>query len=68
MIQQAKFNYFSLGNAFEKQTKTIKDQGEKQIKAIQTQEQIKTFKKSTFFFFFLFTLFRIGLKIALQLQ
>ena len=48
MIQPAKFTYFSLGKAFEKQIKTIKDQGEKQIKAIQNQEQIKTFTKYTY--------------------
>ena len=35
IIQQAKFTYSPLGEAFEKQTKTIEDQGEKQIKAIQ---------------------------------
>ena len=35
IIEQAKFTYSSLGKAFEKQTKTIKDQGEKQIKVIQ---------------------------------
>ena len=34
MIEQDKFIYSSLGKAFQKQTKTIKDQGEKQIKAI----------------------------------
>ena len=34
-----------MGKAFEKQTKTIEDQGEKQIKAIQNQGQVKTFKK-----------------------
>ena len=33
-IEQAKFTYSPLGKAFEKQTKTIKDQGEKQIKSI----------------------------------
>ena len=32
MIQQAKFTYSPLGKAFEKQTKTIEDQGEKKIK------------------------------------
>ena len=32
VIEQAKFTYSPLGKAFEKQTKTIKDQGEKQIK------------------------------------
>ena len=31
--------------AFEKQIKTIEDQGEKQIKAIQGQGQVKTIKK-----------------------
>ena len=35
MIEQAKFTYSSLGKAFEKQTKTIEDQVEKQIKAMQ---------------------------------
>ena len=30
MIEQAKFTYSPLGKAFEKQTKKIKDQGEKQ--------------------------------------
>ena len=34
-IEQAKSTYSSLGKAFEKQIKTIEDQGEKQIKAIQ---------------------------------
>ena len=33
MIQQAKFNYSPLGKAIEKQIKTIKDQGEKQVVA-----------------------------------
>ena len=31
LIEQAKFTYSSLGKAFEKQIKTIKDQGEKQV-------------------------------------
>ena len=35
MIQQVKLTYSPLGKAFEKQTKTIEDQGEKQIKAVQ---------------------------------
>ena len=34
IIEQAKFTYSPLGKIFEKQTKTIEDQGEKQIKAI----------------------------------
>ena len=45
IIEQAKFTYSPLGKAFEKQTKTTEDQGEKQIKAIQNQGQIKTIKK-----------------------
>ena len=35
-IQQAKFNYSPLGKAFEKQTKTIEDQGKKQVDALKT--------------------------------
>ena len=45
IIEQAKFTYSPLGKAFEKQIKTIEDQGQKQIKAIQDQGQIKTIKK-----------------------
>ena len=39
MMEQAKFIYSPLGKAFEKQTKIIKDQGEKQIKAIQDNKE-----------------------------
>ena len=39
IIEQAKFTYSPLGKAFEKQTKTIKDQEEKQIKAIQDNKE-----------------------------
>ena len=39
IIEQAKFTYPPLGKAFEKQTKTIEDQGEKQIKAIQYNKE-----------------------------
>ena len=35
MIEQAKFTYYSLGKALEKQTKTIENQGEKQIKELE---------------------------------
>ena len=38
IIQQAKFNYPPLGKALEKQRKTIEDQGEKQVKAIQDKQ------------------------------
>ena len=41
IIEQAKFNYSPLVKAFEKQRKTIEDQGEKQIKAIHDQGQVK---------------------------
>ena len=44
-IEQTKFTYSPLGKTFEKQTKTIEDQGEKQLKAIQDQGQAKTTKK-----------------------
>ena len=36
IIQQAKFNYSPLGKALEKQIKTIKDQGEKQVVALES--------------------------------
>ena len=38
IIQQAKFTYSPLGKAFEKQIKTIEDQGEKQVKTIQDKQ------------------------------
>ena len=44
MIEQPKFTYFPLGKAFEKQIKTIEGQGEKQIKVIQNQRQVKQLK------------------------
>ena len=40
IIEQAKFTYSPLGKAFEKQTKTIEDQGKKQVKAIQDKKQL----------------------------
>ena len=46
IIEQAKFTYSPLGKAFEKQTKTIEDQGEKQIKAIQNKDFNKLIKKA----------------------
>ena len=39
IIEQAKFTYSPFGKAFEKQTKIIKDQGEKQKKAIQDNKE-----------------------------
>ena len=37
IIEQAKFTYSSLGKAFEKQIKTIEDQGQKQVEALKTK-------------------------------
>ena len=34
-----------MGKAFEKQIKTIEDQGERQMKAMQNQGEIRTIKK-----------------------
>ena len=34
IIEQAKFTYSPLGKAFEKQTKTIQDQGQEQVDAL----------------------------------
>ena len=48
MMEQAEFTYSLLGKAFEKQTERTEDQGEKQIKAIQNQGQVKTIKKYTY--------------------
>ena len=39
IIERAKFTYSHLGKAFEKQTKTIEYQGEKQVKAIQDNKK-----------------------------
>ena len=47
-IDQGKFTYSPLGKAFEKQRKTIKDQGEKQIKAIQDKKPIKSIENFTY--------------------
>ena len=43
-IEQPKFTDSLLGKVFEKQIKTVENQGEKQIKAIQNQGQVKTIK------------------------
>ena len=51
IIQQTKFNYSPLGKTFEKQIKTIKDQGKKQVKAIQDNKQlIKMIIKINYYF------------------
>ena len=48
IIEQAKFTYSALGKAFEKQIKTVEDQGEKQIDALKDlkpKEQTKSIEK-----------------------
>ena len=45
IIQQAKFAYSPLGKALEKQIKTIEDQGKKQVKAIQDNNQLVNINK-----------------------
>ena len=47
MIEKAKFTYFPLGKAFEKQIKVIENEGAKQIKA--TAEHGKQLVKSNAF-------------------
>ena len=37
IIEQAKFTYSPLGKAFEKQIKTIEDQGQNQVEALKTK-------------------------------
>ena len=49
--EQAKFTYSPLGRAFEKQIKTIEEQGEKQIKAIKNRVE-KNFQTKINRFFF----------------
>ena len=46
--EQTKFTYSPLGKAFQEQIKTIKHQGEKQIKAIQDKRPIKPIEKFTY--------------------
>ena len=50
IIEQAKFTYSTLGKAFEKQIKTIEDQGEKQIKSLEDlkpKEQTKAIESKS---------------------
>ena len=41
IIQQAKFTYSPVGKGFEKQIKTIEDQGKKQVDVFNTLKPIK---------------------------
>ena len=48
MIEQAKFTYSPLGKVFGKQTKTIKDKGEKQVNALDSKtKRIETKRDKT---------------------
>ena len=47
IIEQAKFTCSPLGKALEKQTKTIKDHGEKQIEAIEDKKQLANTQELT---------------------
>ena len=56
IIEQAKFTYSPLGKTFEKQVKTIEDQGKKQIEALEnlklkeiTQDKTKSIEYSNYF-------------------
>ena len=44
-LEQATFTYSPLGKVFEKQTKTIEDQGKKQVKAIQDNKHLVNINK-----------------------
>ena len=48
IIEQAKFTYHPLGKSYQKQIKTIEDQGEKQMEVIQNQGEIKIIIKYGF--------------------
>ena len=48
IIEQAKFTYSPLEKAFEKQIKTIENQGEKQVNALKDLTKIKKNKKMQF--------------------
>ena len=47
IIEQAKFTYSPLGKVFEKQTKTIKNQGKMQVDALNTLKSIKDNKSES---------------------
>ena len=44
MIKEANFTYSPLGKVFEKQIKTIEDQGEKQINQFKIKDKLKQLK------------------------
>ena len=48
VIEQAKFAYSPLGKAFEKQTKTIEEQGKKQVQALEILDPEKSQKLKSF--------------------
>ena len=40
IIEQARFTYSPLGKAFEKQTKTVEEQGKKQVEALEVLKPV----------------------------
>ena len=60
ILEQAKFEYPPLGKVFEKQTKTIEDEGEKQVKTLENNVEKKMFRhrSKTFFVFKAFSKWR----------
>ena len=50
IIEQAKFTYSPLGKAFEKQIKTIEDQGKKQIDALENLKPKEQTKAITYYY------------------
>ena len=48
IIEQAKFTYSPLGKAIEKRRKSIKDQGKKQVKAIQDNKRLVNINKDDY--------------------
>ena len=48
IIEQAKFTYSPLGKVFEKQIKTIEDQGKKQVDALESLKQKEQAKAITY--------------------
>ena len=52
IIEQTEFTYSPLGKAFDKQIKTIEDQGKKQVDALNTlKSDNKTIKKYAYFIY-----------------
>ena len=50
VIEQARFTYSPLGKAFEKQIKTIEDQGKKQVDALENLKPKEETKAITYYY------------------